>query len=173
MELFDNIIKKIEKGQYNSILVYPFITTNANRFETKKLNKDMFEKLREKIKKLTKNKSITWQQNEFYYKNLLKIEKIFNNGTQEISYLTKSSNDFMFENNNLVIFSNFENISEIQFPPLAIYEKTIKKNFEKYNFENIDIIFISQDNETTIYLDLSKIKINDKIKFKNLLENFN
>lgn len=171
MQLFENIIKTRDHDKYNSILIYPSVTPNKGGFQTKKIDKILLSKIKDKIKKFTKNKSIHWQQIESYYKNLSKIEKIFLNGTTEINYFIKTNNNFVLEtNNNLVIFENVQNIAEDQFPSLSDYDKIVQKTMEKYNIENIDIIFISQDNETTIYVDASNVQTIDKIKFKNLFE---
>jgi hypothetical protein len=175
MELFDKIIEKRERGKYNFVHFYPVVIKNENGCETKKFDQVALNKTREKLKKMIKNKVITWQQIEFHYKNLFKIEKTFQNGTNEINYMLRSNNDFMLEtynnSNNLVVLTNVENINESQFPPLSNYDKIIKKNFEKYNIENIDILFVSQNNETMLCVDMSNTQNNDKIKFKNLLEN--
>ncbi len=175
MEFFDKIIERIEKNKYNSVYLYPLVIQNENGCETKKLDQVTLNKFKEKLKKITKNKVIVWQQIESHYKNLLKTEKIFQNGTNEIYYMLRSNNDFILEknnnNDNLVIMSNVEKINETQFPPLSNYDRIIKKNFEKYNFENVDIIFVSQNNETTLCIDMSNIQNNDKVKFQKLLQN--
>lgn len=174
MELFDKIIETRERNKYNFVHFYPLVIQNENGCETKKIDQIALNKIREKLKKITKNKVITWQQIESRYKNLSRVEKIFQNETNEINYTLRSNNDFIFEtnnSNNLAVLTNVENINESQFPPLSNYDKIIKKNFEKYNIENIDILFVSQNNETILCVDMTNTQNNDKIKFRNLLEN--
>jgi hypothetical protein len=172
MQLFDNIIEKREKEEYNSIYIHPMVTQNENVFETKKLDQITLNKIKDKLKKIAKNKVVNWQQIEYNYKNLSKIEKIFQNGTSEINYFTRTNNDFVMEtNNNLIIYENIQNINEDQFPSLSIYDKITKKNIEKYNFENIEVLFISQNNAVIMCIDISKAHKNDKIKLKILFEN--
>ena len=178
MELFDKIIEIQKNNKYNCMCLYQSVSKNesSNSYETKKFDKKVLDKMRDKLKKIIKNKVITWQQLESYYKNLIKIEKLFQNGTSEINYVVKSPSDFIEEkkgnNFDILILTKTENISKNEFPSLSNYEMVLKKNFEKYNIENIDIIFVSQNNETTVYIDMSNIRENDKIKFKNLFENF-
>jgi hypothetical protein len=178
MELFNKIIEIQKNNNYNQIYLYQSVikNQNSNSYETKKFDKKELDKLRDKLKKITKNKVMIWQQSESYYKNLVKIEKLFQNGINDINYVVKLPSDFLEEkkNNNfdIIVLTRTENISEEQFPSLSNYEMIIKKNYEKYNIENIDVVFVSQNNETTIYIDVSNIQENDKIKFKNLLENF-
>jgi hypothetical protein len=169
MNFFNSIIE--QKDKYNSICLYPNVIQIKEKYETTKLNENLINILQDKFNKISNNNCITWQQVEYYYKNLIKIEKKFHDEILEINYILKSKNDFIFESNNLIVLSYIENINKNQFPSLSNYDKVLIKNFKKYNIDNLEILFVSQNiksnNETTLYFEISNA--NNKTQIENLL----
>ena len=163
--MFQKLIKFNNKK--NILCFYPNVTQKGIQYETKKFSINEITNIKEKIKKSYKDvKIISAKQTESYYKDLAKItiESIKNR-----TYFVKKENDHVVFDNNLLVISNIELLDELQYPNLSQYDYLCTKNMEIYKIENIEILFVSCNDQTTIYLDISAMKDTDEPLFTGII----
>jgi hypothetical protein len=155
--MFQKLIKYC--GKKNVLCFYPGVIKTNFKYETKKFSIDEIINIKEKIKKAYKDvKIINAKQIEYYYKDLVKVNiEIIKN------------NDHVILDNNLLVITNIVFLDELQYPILSHYDYTYSKNMEIYKIGNIEILFVSCNEQTTIYLDISSMKDNDELLFNQFL----
>ena len=163
--MFDQILEL--KGKYDEISIYPSVLKTEYGYDTKKLNKGDLIKIKEK---LSKNKLEKSEQIEYYHKNLVKIEKIFQNGTHQCMCYMKYNSNFVQYQNDLIVMNSVENIEESQFPNLNNYDKVVRKTIEKYNFGSFNVLLITEKGTTILCIDVLNFDIADKIKLEKFLK---
>ena len=142
---------------FNFIQVYPKLTYNKEKqcYITNKLDSKMYQSMQKKLKKMT-NYVENYEQIEYYFNNLVKVEKIYSNKVL-VEYFSKKNsnciNDGMF-----VVCERNEIIESDSFPNLTEYDKIVNKKIEKYKINSVYFVFVTQNNETTYYIDISYLK---------------
>lgn len=167
MGVFKNILEY--KNNSKSLNLYLGKKENDHQFTTLKLNKEQFKRIKTKLK----NKSInsSFKQIETKFRNLSKIELIYNNSKNEITYYNNLFNDFQIHNDYLLLNENKESIDNHCFPSLENYDSIDIKYFDVYNFKNFNLVFVTQNDETTVYFnftDTTTLKPNNEKEFEEV-----
>jgi hypothetical protein len=156
MDLFNELVTK-KLNNYNTVNIYFGKQTNEHKFDTFKLTPKILKQTKENLSKKTKNKCLSWDQIEYSFDNTTKTEKYYSNNTHEITYEIKSVDNFiMLDGNTLVIVEKSHPIDKECFPPLDTYDNVINKKYEKYFFDEFDVLFITQNEETIVCVNLNK-----------------
>jgi hypothetical protein len=161
-------ILELNNNNKQNIHLYFVNKQNENEFNTIKIDKEKSKNLKETLKTKTKNKVLSWNQTNTCFRNLTKNEKLYNNGTNEISFTINYPNNYISIDNNLIILENKDFADKSNFPSLEEYDSTINKAYEVYNFDNFDVVFVTQNNETIIYIDATNIKKENVKKFEEI-----
>jgi hypothetical protein len=166
-----SLLKKIQeqKTNYNSFYLY-FVTKKSDfEFDTKKLDQNKIQKLKNDLKTKYKMSTIQWQQIEKTYNKMLKIEKIYKNNV-DVTYSRKLDNNYFYSDDTLLIMENNESIDKECFPPLSDenYDNIAKKNCEKISFNGFDVLFVSENNDENIVC-VSVSNANNEKQFNEIL----
>jgi hypothetical protein len=163
MALFEKILENNNKSAH----VHFGKQTSENSFETLKFDHDSSKILQLIIKKISGNKCKSWCQYDTYFNNMVKTEKCYQNDTSETLYTINYFGDYNFaDNQTLIVVENKEQINKENFPSLNDYDKIIKKKYDAYHIGSFDVVFVMQNNEITVYIDVSNMKNNDVSKSK-------
>lgn len=165
-----SLFEKIFKENHESINLYFGNKQNDYEFITLKLTHEKAQNIKNKIKLKNKNNHSSWKQYDVKFRNLIKIEKKYDNGTNEILYLNDSFNDFEILNNNLLIFENKQNINQNSFPSLDTYDSVTKKIYDVYHFDGFDVVFVTQNDEIIIYFNIKNIKKTNEREFNEVIK---
>lgn len=167
MSISDKILE-LQKNNIEKMHLYFINKQIDNYICTTKLNHEQSKNLKQFLKK--KNKILSWKQIETNFRNLTKTEKIYNDGTNEIIFTNNYPNDYIIIDNNLIVIQNKDIVDKNNFPSLEEYDNVINKYCESYNFDNFNVVFITQNNETIVYIDIINFnkKENNRI-FENIL----
>jgi hypothetical protein len=152
----------IEKQQEN-ITLYLYLNTvsTSTIYSPKQINSTKV--IKKKLEKYTQNTS-TKNIIELHYKNLLCVYD-----EQSYNYLKITNNKIMIDSNMLLI-SNVNHIPEEEFPKLKEYDYECKKQITYYHFNTFDVLFIEQNKETIVCIDVTKL--NDEKQFNKILNLF-
>ena len=167
--MFQKLIKFNNKN--NVVCFYPNVKQNGIHYETKKFGINEITNIKEKIKKSYKDvKIINAKQTESYYNDLAKIsiESIKNR-----TYFVKKENNHIVLDNNLLVISNIVLLDELQYPNLSQYDYSCTKTMEIYKIGNMEVLFVSWNDQTTIYLDISAMKDTDEPLFTEIISIYN
>jgi hypothetical protein len=167
MTIFEKLLELNNNNTHNIHLFF-VNKQNENQFNTIKINQEKSKNLKQILKTKTKNKILSWKQTNTNYKNITKTEKIYNNETNEISFTINYPNGYIAFDNNLVIIENKDIADKSNFPSLEEYDNVINKSYEVYIFDNFDVVFVTQNNETIIYIDATNIKKENIKKFEEI-----
>lgn len=151
----------------STVNIYPNTQQNNDKFQLCILTTQQIEKIKNILKK-EKCCYEKYNQKEYYYKNLVKREKINeNNITMNYSYLEPSN--FIYNNNNLITYYNQEKINENEFPLLSEYDRISEKQIESYVFNDFEVIFETENNSATIKIYIEKYNCNSENNISRIL----
>lgn len=157
--------KIIEYTNKNSILcLYPNITFNNYKYVTQKFTVEEANRIKARLKKTYKDITITsLRQTETFHKNLIKVQY-----TNQIHFIKKENMHVIFDNN-LLMITNITQLDESQYPVLSQYDHVCIKDTEIHKVGNIEILFVSCNEQVTVYMDVSNMKQTDEKLFDLLM----
>jgi uncharacterized pyridoxamine 5'-phosphate oxidase family protein len=150
MTLIETINKIDNKS---TIYIYPNITKYGGYYELEILDQSKITKIKSMLKK---EKCIYeyYAENETFYKNLVKITKIYEN-KESVDYYEIEPSEYVINDKNLILFHKVQKIKREEFPSLTEYDRIDEKNTEVYIFDSLfGIIFETQNNQTIIKIKL-------------------
>jgi len=143
--------------EFNFIRIYPKIEHDVDKqcYITNKMDSKTIQSMQKKLKKQT-NHIETYEQNEYYFNNLVKVEKTYSNRVLTGYFAKKNSN--CINDNMFVVCEQNEMIDSDSFPNLTEYDKIVNKKIEKYKINSVYFVFVTQNNETTYFIDVSNMQ---------------
>lgn len=166
MTLVDTInnINNIDKK--STICIYPNVNKHNNFFEPEIFShskmKEITNMLNVKIKNYTQEK---YTQVETFYKNLLKLTKIYKNN-EIIEYYELEPSEYILCEKNLIVIQKEQILKKEEFPSLIEYDANNEKYIEIYKYEHLfDVIFETCNNQNIVKIKLlSNASANHKLE---------
>jgi hypothetical protein len=159
------MLKKITIN--STVNIYPNTKQHEDLFQSEILSEQKIVKIKNVLGK-EKCSFEKYRQNEYYYKNLVKIEKSSENNLM-CEYYSLEPFDYLYDNNNLIIYYNREKINGNEFPALFEYDIVYEKQIESYIFGKFEVIFETENNNTIIKVHSDKFNFNDENNISKIL----